>query len=226
MILMPESTITHHPKDETLASFAAGRLDEARAVVIATHLTLCDSCRMAVRDFETLGGVILEQTEPVDLAANALETFWSRAGEAHKTVLPASVRPANDFDVAVAQPLQRYLKGGLDAVEWRSVAPGLAQHVLKAEGYRPDVLRLLRIQPGTRIPQHTHKDGEITLVLRGAYEDELGRFGPGDFADLDGDHTHTPVAVGDEECVCLIATNAPLRFKSVVAKVVQPFIGL
>ena len=31
-------TISHHPTDETLAAFAAGGLDEARALVVATHL--------------------------------------------------------------------------------------------------------------------------------------------------------------------------------------------
>ncbi len=223
---MRSGMVTHHPKTETLASYAAGQIDEARSVVVATHLTLCDECKIIVRDFECLGGVVLESVEPVSMGAHAIESFWSRAGAESAVSLPPSTRAANDFSVEAAQPLQRYLKGGIDAVRWKSVAPGLSQHVLQADGYRSGVLRLLRIAPGVQMPRHSHKGEEFTLILRGAYEDEVGLYGPGDFADLDGSEIHSPVAVGEEDCICLIATNAPLAFKSIVGKVVQPFLGL
>ena len=223
---MRRRSIEHHPRSETLALYAAGGMDEARAVVLATHLTLCDQCKTAVSDFEALGGMVLETMEPVAMSDNALAQFWHRAGDDSNAVLPISTRPANDFDFGVAQPLRRYIKGGLDKVDWKMAAPGLAQHIIEADGYRPGVLRLLKIMPGTRMPKHSHQDGEFTLILRGAYEDELGTFRPGDFADLDDDHTHSPMAIGDEPCICLIATNAPLKMKSMVGRVVQPFIGL
>ncbi len=226
MILMRSGLINHHPKTETLAAYAAGQIDEARSVVIATHLTLCDECRTAVRDFECLGGVVLESVEPEVMGVSALDNFWSRVGEDAAASLPPSTRAANDFSLDAAQPLQRYLKGGIDAVRWKNVAPGLSQHILQAEGYRSGVLRLLKIAPGTQVPKHSHKGEEFTLILRGAYEDDVGFFGPGDFADLDDAEVHSPVAVGEEDCICLIATNAPLAFKSIVGKVVQPFLGL
>lgn len=223
---MRNCSITHHPSDESLAAYAAGRMDEARAVVIATHLTLCDDCAAAVRDFEALGGAILEESAPAAMSDDAMASFWARAGADEIVVKEPHLRPANDFDFTAAQPLQQYLSSGIDSVNWRPVAPGLSQHVLKADGYRKDVLRLLKIMPGTQIPKHSHKDGEFTLILRGAYEDSFGAFGPGDFADLSDEHTHSPLAIGDEPCICLIATAAPLEFKSVIGKAFQPFIGL
>ena len=223
---MSNSTIKHHPTQQSLALFAAGHMGEARAVVLATHLTLCKECRTAVRDFETLGGAVLETVEPVALSEDALEDFWARAGEEIVVAPAPSTNAANDYDFGVAQPLQRYLKDGIDAVKWKQSAPGLSQHIINAKGYRPGALRLLKIMPGTRIPKHTHKGGEFTLILRGAYEDDLGEFGPGDFADLDEENTHAPHATGDEPCICLVATNAPLHFKSIIAKAAQPFVGL
>ena len=220
------SNIRHHPKELTLAAYAAGNLDEARAVVIATHLTLCADCRRAALDFAALGGACLEAAEPVAMNASALESFWARAGRQERAPAPASMSAANDFSLDAAHPLASYLKDGIDAIEWRAVAPGLSQHVIPAEGYRPGVLRLLKINPGVRIPKHTHGDEELTLILRGSYSDEVGDFARGDLADLDGDILHAPLATGDEPCVCLIATSAPLRFKSLVGRVVQPFIGL
>jgi putative transcriptional regulator len=218
--------IRHHPKDLTLAAYAAGNLDEARAVVIASHVSACGACRAAVRDFEAVGGACLQSIEPVAMNESALDSFWARAGKQEKALRPASMRAANDYSLAASHPLAAYLKDGVDAIEWRAVAPGVAQHVIPAEGYRPGVLRLLKLSPGVRVPKHTHGDEELTLILRGSYVDEVGAFAEGDLADLDGDVWHSPVATGEEPCICLIATSAPLRFATLIGRVFQPFIGL
>jgi len=220
------SNIRHHPKDSTLAAFAAGGLDEARRVVVASHISLCEQCALAVQDFEALGAAFLEAIDPVAMNESALESFWARAGKRERFSEAASTRAANDYALDAAHPLAAYLKDGVDAIEWRAVAPGLAQHVIPAEGYRPGVLRLLKINPGVRIPKHTHGDEELTLILRGSYSDEVGVYAPGDLADLDGEILHSPLATGGEPCVCLIATSAPLLFKTLVGRVAQPFIGL
>lgn len=220
------SDIRHHPKAATLAAYAAGNLDEARSVVIATHASLCADCRRVVRDFEAVGGACLDGIEPVAMNESALVSFWTRAGRQERALAPASTRAANDFALDAAHPLAAYLKEGVDAIEWRAVAPGFAQRIIPAEGYRPGVLRLLKIAPGVGIPMHTHGDEELTLILRGSYTDEIGDFARGDLADLDGEVVHAPCATGDEPCICLIATSAPLRFKTLVGRVVQPFIGL
>ena len=220
------SNIRHHPKDLTLAAFAAGQIDEARSVVVAAHLKLCPACRRALADFEALGGACLETVEPLAMSESALDSFWLRAGKQEAAPSPASTLAANDFALDAAHPLAKYLKDGIDAIEWRHVAPGLSQFVIPADGYRPGVLRLLKIAPGVKIPKHTHGDEELTLILRGSYTDEVGEFRRGDLADLDEDVLHAPLATGDEPCICLIATSAPLRFKTIVGRIVQPFIGL
>ena len=67
---------------------------------------------------------------------------------------------------------------------------------------------------------------EITLVLTGSYRDALGRFGPGDVADLDEDIEHQPVVDSDEPCICLVASEAPTRFKSFFGRLFQPLVGV
>lgn len=220
------SLIKHHARPETLAAYAAGALDEAMAVVIATHVDICAACRRDVGDFEAAGGLCLEGFEPVSMSEGAQDRFWARISEAPSAAPPVSTRADNDFDLAAARPLRAYLAGGLDKVDWRPVAPGLAQARLDADGYRKGVLRLLRIAPGVRMPKHTHGREELTLILRGAYEDEIGAFRAGDLADLDGETAHAPCAVGEEDCICLIATSGPLAFRGLVGRVVQPFVGL
>ena len=218
--------IRHHPKTETLADYAAGRLDEARSVVIATHLTECSECRVAVADFEALGGACLEHIEPAPMEANSMAAFWERAGDQDPLGTSRGLSAANDVGLAAALPLKAYLKGDIKDVRWRSVAPGVWQHVLEAEGYRAGVLRLLRIAPGVQLPKHTHRQEELTLILSGSYRDEIGEFRAGDLADLDDDALHAPTATGEEDCICLIATSAPLVFKDLMGRIVQPFVGL
>ncbi|MEM1396749.1 MAG: ChrR family anti-sigma-E factor [Pseudomonadota bacterium] len=220
--------VTHHPKDETLADYAAGRLDEARSVVIATHLAYSEACRTAVADFEALGGACLEAVEPVEMESGSMAAFWERAGDQDVLVQSSSqtLDAANDLNLDVAQPLRAYLSEDIEDVKWKSIAPGISQHVLEAEGYRDGVLRLLKIAPGVQLPKHTHEQEELTLVLRGSYRDEIGTFGPGDLADLDDGALHAPTATGDEDCICLIATSAPLVFKGLMGRLVQPFVGL
>ena len=49
----------HHPKNTTLADFAAGTLDEGRSLVVASHLAMCGECREFVSSLEEAGGQML-----------------------------------------------------------------------------------------------------------------------------------------------------------------------
>ena len=76
------------------------------------------------------------------------------------------------------------------------------------------------------MPDHGHGGGELTLVLKGAYRDCFGKFGPGDVADLDPEADHKPVVEPDSDCICVIASEAPMRYKSIIGRVLQPVFGI
>ena len=73
---------------------------------------------------------------------------------------------------------------------------------------------------------HTHGGSELTLILRGAYRDAIGHFAPGDVADLDSEVEHQPVTVPGVPCICVAATDAPLRFSGWMARLLQPLVKL
>ena len=52
-----------------------------------------------------------------------------------------------------------------------------------------------------------------------------GRFARGDVAEPDAAIVHEPLSGRDEDCVCLIATEGPLKFEGLVARVFQRFTG-
>ena len=59
---------------------------------------------------------------------------------------------------------------------------------------------------------------ELTLVLQGAFRDAEDRFGPGDVEIADEELEHTPVAEAGADCICLAATDAPLRFNRLIPR--------
>ncbi len=82
--------------------------------------------------------------------------------------------------------------------------------------------RLLYIPPGQGVPDHGHNGLELTLVLQGSFTDETGSFGTGDLEIADQTLDHTPVAGPDAPCICLAATDAPLRFRAFMPRLLQP----
>lgn len=214
--------IAHHPDRATLMSYAAGSLDEAFATVVATHLASCAECRSRLRETEEIGGNLLEAIDAVPLDAAAFERAMRRLNEpVEQTLVEFEQRKPS-----LSRPLARLVGGGLDDVAWKTVAPGVAMHRLPTSKAARGSLRLLKIAPGKKIPEHGHGGTEITLVLTGSYRDAFGRFGPGDVADLDENVEHQPMVDSSEPCICLVATEAPTRFKSFFGRLFQPLVGI
>lgn len=211
----------HHPDHSSLVNYAAGGLPDALAMVIACHLSHCDQCRAVVAQAEQIGGLLLEDMPPVALATDARENMLALLDSETLPTLKRKEVPPDDGDIP--QPLHSMIGTRLDDLHWRTLAPGMKQFVLPA---RDGKLRLLKISPGTSMPVHSHSGSEVTMVIKGSYTDELGRFRAGDVADLETDTEHQPVADTHEECICLIATDAPLKFKGLVPRLLQPFFGL
>lgn len=216
--------IAHHPDSATLLSYAAGSLDETFATVVATHLACCAECRSRLREIEEIGGTLLESIDTVAMDATALERAMGRLDETGKQHFKQA--EPEQSEPPLPRPLARLVTGGLDDVAWKTVAPGVAMHRLPTSKAARGSLTLLKIVPGKKIPEHGHGGTEITLVLTGSYRDAFGRFGPGDVADLDEHVEHQPVVDSSEPCICLVATEAPTRFKSFFGRLFQPLVGI
>jgi putative transcriptional regulator len=220
-------TVVHHLDDATVLRYASGDLDEAFAVVIASHLALCVTCRQAVRVAEEVGGHLLEAEATDDLSSDFFERTMARIDGAHDAVrTPAAHGFSAAGDVTVPAPLLRFVTSSLDAIQWKSVAPGVKRHVIDLGPTATSSLYMLNIAPGKAVPEHGHGGSEVTLILQGAYRDILGRFGRGDIADLDEHVEHQPIVEAGEACICLVATEAPTRFKGVISRLMQPLIGI
>ena len=134
-----------------------------------------------------------------------------------------AVAQTTDTDL-LPRPLRPYFGSSWRALRWRWTAPGV--HMIRAARPTGDNLILLKIAPGKSMPVHSHGGSELTQIIKGAYDDALGHFGPGDMADLDGEVEHQPVTSPGVPCICVAALDAPLRFPGWLARKVQPLVGL
>lgn len=219
------SQIQHHPSDDTLASYSAGALPAALALVVGCHLEICGRCRRELNALDSVGGELMSALTPKPLSESAKERMLALLDEQAEG-FSADSAPAAKPAVANGVPrLLAKLTGSddLDALPWKTVAPGVRQMVLKTgEGNS----RLLRIGAGRKMPVHSHQGSELTMILRGGYSDAIGKFNAGDVADLDASVEHQPIADADEDCICLAGMDAPLKFQGWIAKLMQPFVGM
>ena len=222
-------TVVHHLDDATLLRYASGDLDEAFSVVVACHLAICGTCRHAAQAAEEVGGQLMETCADDDLAGDAFDRLMDRIDNGEDRIAADAVTPptpAADASDAVPLPLRRFVGPSLDAVHWRMVAPGIRKHAIRLPASSRSSLYLLHIAPGKAVPEHGHGGAELTLILSGAYRDELGRFGPGDIADLDEHIEHRPRVEPGAPCICLAATEEPTRFRGFFSRLLQPLDGV
>lgn len=220
-------SIHHHPDDATLMSYSAGALTEGFNLVIAAHLEFCPHCRQRAREAEAVGGALLEALPAAPATSTGLAQVWDKIDQQpapHPQPQPKTIRSPRDD--GMPRVLEEYLPHGLSGINWRRLVPGIRQHVFQGLDSAAGTVRLFAIAPGTSIPQHSHGGSELTLVLKGSYGDEIGRFSPGDLADLDDAVQHQPVADTAEPCICLIATDDKLKFPDVFSRMLQPLVGI
>ncbi|SDD90090.1 ChrR family anti-sigma-E factor [Rhodospira trueperi] len=228
-------TVKHHPSEALLLAYAAGQLGEGLSLLIATHMTYCPACRGVVADAEAMGGALLEDSAAVKLSEGALSAVLARldapmSAQADPTPVTrrratsSPARQAGQDGIRLPAPIRAYV-GDIAHARWQWVAPGVRQLDLMQRPKGRDTARLLRISPGRVLPHHGHAGLELTVVLQGSFSDEQGRFTPGDLAELDRDDNHQPIADSGEDCICVIGTDAPLRFSGLLPRMMAPMMG-
>lgn len=211
--------INHHLTAPLLMGYSAGTLPEAFDLVVATHVSMCDDCRAAVAEYDALGGEVMLETTPAAMDEASLAAAFALIDKGAPTPKPRPMARG-----VFPAPLQDYVSGDLADVKWRKIGGGVSQMVLKTSG--DATVRLFKIPAGTAVPDHGHRGTELTLVLQGAFADAVDRFGVGDVEVANEDLNHTPKAEAGLDCICLAATDAPLRFNSLLPRIAQRFIGI
>jgi len=218
--------VNHHPSEALLLDYVSGTLGETWSLGIATHLALCPTCRRTVDVLEAMGGDLLENISPAEMSGDAAARMMARIDvrddAENETGLPTLQLSKSHI---LPQPLLSYLGKDLADLKWQRLGMGAFQSLIQTQ--EKDVTaRLLRIPAGKPVPEHTHRGLELTLILSGEFSDATGTYKRGDLQEADETLGHHPCAGKDKDCVCLAITDAPLRFRSLAARIVQPMLGI
>lgn len=211
--------ITHCPKDDLLLSYSAGALGESWSLAVGSHVQMSKEASDDVALGEKIGGSLLNDLAPVSLEKN-FDAVLDRLGDQE----PIGEAVELEQKVLVPSPLCDYIGDSLENLEWSKVGNGIAQHLIETSD--SGQARLLRIPPGTALPEHGHSGRELTLVISGGYRDDSGSYSRGDMADIDDGLGHQPIADEGEDCICLIVTDTPVKFKGILPRILQPFIRI
>jgi putative transcriptional regulator len=203
--------IRHHPSEETLIRYAGGFLAFGAPLVVAAHLGACATCRRDVRLGQAIGGALLNELAPAEIAGDALARLFARlesppgaaAGARGETREPSLSRETR----LLPPSLQSY---GAGARRW--LAPGIWTAPILEDRAGASTY-LLRVARGRRLPHHGHRGSEMTCVLAGSFSDSSGEYRAGDFVELDGQAEHQPVAGRTSECICLISAEGRPRIR-------------
>lgn len=207
--------------DEWIVSYASGALTEAHALVVASHCHFYPELQKKVMDAENIGGSLMENSEPTKISNQLFEDLMKKIDD-----LPVEAHPYSN-DNGLPTPLADYLDNkSLDQLKWRMMGPGLSQ-VRLWTGPNDERLWLLKAKGGAKVPAHDHNGLEMTLVLQGSYHVDGACYSAG-MLELADDDTlnHMPVIDTGEDCICLVVTEAPIKIRSFIGRLVQPFIGL
>jgi putative transcriptional regulator len=172
------SAPAHHPEEEVLLAYAGGALDEARGLLVATHLALCPLCRSEVARLEALGGAMLAQEPMAEIDDDLLDRIMSGLDDpppAAEMSSPPSTAPLpsplpSDEVAARAvlpEPLRSYVGMELERTPWQAgplswqVYPVIAR-AMGGEAY------LARVPAGARAPGALIQRQATMLMLKGA----------------------------------------------------------
>ena len=184
-------------KNQLIFDFASGSLGPSKSLFTSTYLYLNSKASSLNSTFESiLGDNLLDNKE-----ATLSKIKYSDC------ILNTKNNVKSSFEKA--SPISKVI-GPLNDIKWKQVYKGFSE-------YTPDIqdddeLKLIKMEPGSSVPLHSHGGKEYILVLKGSFRDEYGTYSTGDIQINDQKIKHTPIASNDEGCVCLTITERDVIF--------------
>ncbi|MCZ8502252.1 MULTISPECIES: ChrR family anti-sigma-E factor [Vibrio] len=222
--------IKHHPNAAILKDFVDGNLADSVSLIVSSHVELCEHCQKQVSMLtaQAADSVFESDTAGLKLSDSEMDAFLSDDGEFDFDAIDQITADLSQAVEVVVEAQQETVSNTTFTIPraLNSVARKDWLNLGKISRARLDFddeshhTSLLHIDKDGQVPCHTHKGFEITLLLEGSFEDEMGVYNKGDFIWLDGEHTHQPAT--KEGCVCLTVSSDALYFTKGVSQLFNP----
>lgn len=223
------NTVTEKPHNDfshLMMDYASGALDEGLALVMASYVSLSPYARDQLRAMESIGGALLcNDCTPAKMNSDSLDAVLAQLDD--EMTRQDTHKADFDFPYAAKIPapvMQRLAAQSRKQPRWTKAFKGMEVIDVPLSRQTTSHVRLMKVAPGIETPEHSHQGMELTLVLDGAFTDETGSYGAGAILLHDDESHHAPVACPKQGCICVVATESPVRFTRGWMKLLNPFL--
>ena len=184
-------------KNELIFGYTSGNLGEAKSLFTSMYLFLNSIAAKKASIFDNILAQNLSELEGVGLKKlKYTDCIKNDGSEKQISSLPKN-------------PLSRII-GDLNHIDWKTVYKGFNEFKIPVNDN--DSVKLIKMDPGTSVPLHSHNGKEFILVLDGSFYDEYGEYNKGDMQINDQQIKHNPTACKSNGCVCLSITENEVVF--------------
>ena len=185
-------------KNELIFEYAAGTTSIAKSIMASTYLYLNSKESPLYNEFESYCGEELKNTKDIKPTTLKAEDCIVEINDNKKT---KNIKNAN--------PLDKFVNIYSD-INWKKIFKGFYEYTLGLPNN--EKAKIIKMDPGSKVPLHSHNGKEYILVLEGSFNDEYGSYSKGDLQINDSRIKHTPIASKTEGCICLTITEEELVF--------------
>ena len=186
-------------KNELIFSYSSGILGEAKTLFVSMYLFLNSAAAKKSKIFDNILADNL----------NEIESIAPKNLKFNDCIKYSSKNPSAKRDNENANPLSNLL-GDFKNINWKLIYKGFREYSLSTVD--KDSLKLIKMDPGTSVPLHSHNGKEYILVLEGSFCDEFGEYNKGDMQINDQKIKHNPTACDKNGCICLSITENDVVF--------------
>jgi putative transcriptional regulator len=205
----------HHPQTDIILKYTEGELIPSLASMIASHLEVCDQCRMHYKEFLQQSARHLESGS-VELSGMDVDRAFNMVMEKlDQQKFPEENRAeTQQVQINVSGQLitlprsMNFLKD--EQIIWKEFGKknAIAPLVTGPKGN----LYLIYIGPGESVPQHNHTGVEYSYVAAGSYNDGISTFNTGDFSISSDEVSHSPRATSEDGCLVISWVEGRLNY--------------
>lgn len=204
---------SYHPAEEFLLDYAAGATSPTETLLLATHLTYCNTCRQAVKAARAVGGTLLDTLAPSRLPPNML----------NRTL--AAIDAGTRDEPPPPPPLAAVLAGHMAHKDWKRLPNGFRMRRIPGEEGSGRAW-LFDAPPGLRLLPHRHVGDEWTVILSGVFHDGDRAYRVGDFGHREDGEEHRPFIGAEGRCVSLIMVRESPKYTTTIGRLAAPFVRL
>ena len=184
-------------KNELIFGYSSGNLGEAKSLFTSMYLYLNSVAAKKASIFDNM------------LAQNFSELKDIRLKKLKYTDCIKNENSKKQNNNLSNNPLSRLI-GDLNHIDWKTIYKGFKEFKIPVNDN--DSVKLIKMDPGTSVPLHSHNGKEYILVLDGSFSDEYGEYNKGDMQINDQKIKHNPTACNSNGCVCLSITENDVVF--------------